>query len=92
MLVKLGNVWIDPIKVEGCRVNCSLEEGNKTYLGSEHSFSVSIFTAAESGIIAAFCPTVIDANALRDEYAAIINNAVGQTYGGADEETGTPTS
>lgn len=86
MLVKLGNLWVDPFKVEGIRSQSSFEEGENTFLGSDNSFGVAVFTAAESGIIVATCPSIADANILRDEFASIINNAVGQSYGGEDEE------
>lgn len=86
MLVKLGNLWVNPTKVEGIRVHYSLEDGEEKFTGSDFSFAISIFTGAESGLIAEFCPTSTDANILLDNYAAIINNAVGSSYGGADEE------
>jgi hypothetical protein len=60
MLVKLGDVWVDPTKV------VMLEPG----------LSVAITTETRSALSAGGI----------DDFAAIINNSVGQTYGGGDEE------
>lgn len=65
MLVKLGDVWVDPVKVEAIYAdsqgkNTTIDLVTRSYLGSEE------------GRV--------------DEYAAIINNAVGQSFGGSDEE------
>jgi len=60
MLVKLGDVWVDPTKV------VMLESG----------ISIAVVTETRSAL------SVGDI----DEFASIINNAVGQSYGGEDEE------
>jgi len=60
MLVKLGNVWVDPTKV------IMLEPG----------MSIAIVTETRSSLSAGEI----------DNFANIINSAVGQSYGGEDEE------
>ena len=78
MLVKLGQVWVDPAQV--------------IYIASsENTVSISI---AEDGYVGAtpiansISPE--EAETLRDEFAAIINNALtSQSFGGPpDEEAG----
>ena len=66
MLVKLGDVWVDPTKV----------------VMIEHSgLDIAIVTETRSGL----------STGNIDDFAAIINNAVGSSYGGVDEEeTGAP--
>lgn len=60
MLVKLGEVWVDPTKV----------------VMLEPSDMVSVITETRSS------RTLGDIG----EFAAIINNAIGQSFGGQDEE------
>lgn len=60
MLVKLGDVWVDPSKV------IMLEPGE----------TISVITESKSS------RTLGDI----DIFASIINNAIGQSYGGQDEE------
>lgn len=75
MLVKLGNVWVDPIQV--IFISC----------GKDH-VSISVKEDGYVGAMTIASPeSWEEAESLRDEYAAIINNAVGQSYGGGDEET-----
>lgn len=65
MLVKLGDMWVDPTKV------VMLEPG----------LSIAIVTETRSALSAGDV----------DDFASIINNAVGSSYGGQDEEeTGAP--
>jgi len=58
MLVKLGEVWVDPTKVV--------------------SLHGTFVTTTEN---------CIDVHGNIDEFAAIINNSIGQTYGGEEDVT-----
>lgn len=75
MLVKLGEVWVDPSQVvfitaQSYAVSIAMKEG---YIGS-----VSIFTAESREMAVAF----------RDDFAAVVNNALStQSYGGESEES-----
>lgn len=80
MLVKLGNIWVDPQQV----------------IFITASSNIVSMSVKEDGFVGAFPIYAAESQELalgfRDEFAAIINNAVGQTYGGGDEEeTGAPT-
>lgn len=68
MLVKLGEVWVDPTKVEGL----SFDDGLMRISTAHHIYHTNITTESIN------------------DSAAIINNAVGQSYGGEDEEAGPP--
>lgn len=74
MLVKLGDVWVDPAQViylccRGNAVAMSVKEGG--FIGA---MEVSIADSRE------------EAESKRDEFAFIINNT-GQSFGGEDEAT-----
>lgn len=61
MLVKLGDVWVDPVKV----------------VIIDHSDSViSIITETKS----------VSSSGNADNFASIVNNAIGQSYGDENEE------
>jgi hypothetical protein len=74
MLVKLGNVWVDPSRV-------SFMEPSVVHDDLMDSLSEIIAIKTQDG-------ATRSAGNL-DEFAAIINNAIGQTYGGGDEEVET---
>lgn len=65
MLVKLGNIWVDPIKIE---VIYAHSTGDNTTV----DISGRSYLACTEG--------------MADEFAAIINNAIGQSYGDGNEE------
>lgn len=72
MLVKLGDIWVDPQQVIFIMANSnvvSMSVKEDGYIGA-----MPVYTAESKE----------QAELLRDEYAAIINNSVGQSYGGED--------
>ena len=74
MLVKLGDVWVDPVRVV-------------TIHPSYYDVHASIRDQYQAAFfkLGSF-PSEDEAKNGANEYAAIINNAVGSSYGGVDEE------
>lgn len=75
MLVKLGKVWVDPQKVTAIH---AVYEQREIYIIVPERNLFNKYDKATVDELDNFC----------DEYAAIINNAAGQSYGGEDVEAG----
>lgn len=79
MLVKLGEFWVVPNRVEGIRIEDNSSDFNVTVLTQENRY----FQIIES---------LEEAKKIRDEYASIVNGSISQqTFGGEDDKT-SPTS
>lgn len=74
MLVKLGEFWVDPRQV--IFINSS---SNSVCLSVKEGGYVGGLTIFEAD-------SAEEAKEVRDNFANIINNAMGQTFGGEDEE------
>ena len=76
MLVKLGDVWVNPLNV----IAVAPETG---------SYCVNVYCSSlgsQGSIFAKKAVSYEDAVLVCDEYATIINNATGQSYGDGNEE------
>lgn len=74
MLVKLGDMWVDPKQIIFI-----VTRSNSVCVSVKEDGFIGAMSVAQT-------ESLEQAELLRDDFAAIINNAIGQSYGGQDEE------